>query len=82
MTRAAELKQQIELERRGEPFLLFRTGDGEQRLYVLAPSASPVTVGRRTETTAEIIGGLAAGERVVTEGAYGLEDSVKVAQAK
>lgn len=41
-----------------------------------------VTVGRRTQTTAEITSGLAAGERVVTEGAYGVEDSVKVVQAK
>jgi RND family efflux transporter MFP subunit len=41
-----------------------------------------VTVGRRTEANAEIVSGLAAGERVVTEGAYGLEDSVKVVQAK
>ncbi|HEY1951374.1 MAG TPA: efflux RND transporter periplasmic adaptor subunit [Gemmatimonadaceae bacterium] len=41
-----------------------------------------VTVGRRTESSAEIVSGLAAGERVVTEGAYGLEDSVKVVQAK
>lgn len=41
-----------------------------------------VTVGRRTEASAEILDGLAAGERVVTEGAYGLEDSVKVTQAK
>ena len=41
-----------------------------------------VTVGRRTETSAELLSGLAAGERVVTEGAYGLEDSVKVVQAR
>ncbi|MFL5482876.1 MAG: efflux RND transporter periplasmic adaptor subunit [Gemmatimonadaceae bacterium] len=41
-----------------------------------------VTLGRRNETTAEITSGLAAGERVVTEGAYGLEDSVKVEPAK
>lgn len=41
-----------------------------------------VTVGRRTEASAEIVSGLAAGERVVTEGAYGLEDSVKVVQAR
>ena len=41
-----------------------------------------VTVGRRNETQAEITSGLAAGERVVTEGAYGLEDSVKVQPAK
>jgi RND family efflux transporter MFP subunit len=44
--------------------------------------ARMVTVGRRTEASAEILSGLAAGERVVTEGAYGLEDSVKVVQAK
>lgn len=41
-----------------------------------------VTIGKRTETMAEILSGLAAGEVVVTEGAYGLEDSVKVTQAK
>ena len=41
-----------------------------------------VTVGRRSETNAEILTGLAQGEQVVTEGAYGLEDSVKVVQAK
>ena len=41
-----------------------------------------VTVGRRTEATAEILSGLAQGEQVVTEGAYGLEDSVKVVQAR
>ena len=50
MTRAAELKEQIELERQGDPFLLFRTGEGEQRLVVLAASASPITIGRREET--------------------------------
>jgi membrane fusion protein, multidrug efflux system len=41
-----------------------------------------VTVGRRNESSAEITNGLASGEVVVTEGAYGLEDSVKVVQAK
>jgi multidrug efflux system membrane fusion protein len=60
-------------------------GDGF-KVFVVTPGniarARPVTVGRRTEATAEIVSGLAAGERVVTEGAYGLEDSVKVAQAK
>jgi cobalt-zinc-cadmium efflux system membrane fusion protein len=44
--------------------------------------ARPVTVGRRTDAVAEITSGLAGGERVVTEGAYGVEDSVKVSQAK
>jgi RND family efflux transporter MFP subunit len=41
-----------------------------------------VSVGRRTEASAEIVSGLAAGELVVTDGAYGLEDSVKVVQAR
>ena len=41
-----------------------------------------VTVGRRNEASAEILSGLASGEVVVTEGAYGLEDSVKVVQAR
>jgi membrane fusion protein (multidrug efflux system) len=41
-----------------------------------------VSVGRRTEASAEILSGLAAGEIVVTDGAYGLEDSVKVVQAR
>ena len=44
--------------------------------------ARKVTVGRRTDTVAEITSGLTGGERVVTEGAYGVEDSVKVSQAK
>ena len=38
-----------------------------------------VTVGARTDSTAEILTGLKAGERVVTYGAYGVDDSVKVA---
>jgi pSer/pThr/pTyr-binding forkhead associated (FHA) protein len=33
---------------RGEPFLMFRDGDGRQRIYGLQP-AEAVTVGRRTE---------------------------------
>ena len=41
----------------------------------------PVTVGARTDSTAEITEGLQGGERVVTYGAYGVEDSVKVTTA-
>ena len=41
----------------------------------------PVTVGARTDSTAEITEGLKGGERVVTYGAYGVEDSVKVTAA-
>ena len=41
--------------------------------------ARAVTIGARTDSTAEILTGLKAGERVVTYGAYGVDDSVKVA---
>jgi len=37
-----------------------------------------VKVGGRTSTVAEITEGLHAGERVVTTGAYAVEDSAKV----
>ena len=40
--------------------------------------ARPVTVGARTGGFAEIRSGLQAGEKVVTYGAYGVEDSAKV----
>jgi len=60
-------------------------GDGF-KVFVVAPRniarERKVTVGRRNESSAEITNGLAAGEVVVTEGAYGLEDSVKVVPAK
>lgn len=39
-----------------------------------------VSVGGRTDKVAEITDGLAAGERVVTYGAYGVSDSAKVVQ--
>jgi len=41
-----------------------------------------VKVGARTSTTAQITEGLKAGERVVTSGAYGVEDSTKVVAPK
>ena len=61
--------------------------DGDEyKVFVVAAGdvarERKVTVGRRNEVSAEITAGLAAGERVVTEGAYGLEDSVKVSPAK
>lgn len=40
--------------------------------------ARPVTVGGRSATKAEIVVGLAPGERVVTTGAYGVTDSAKI----
>jgi RND family efflux transporter MFP subunit len=60
-------------------------GDGFKVFVVNAANlalARPVTVGRRTDALAEITSGLSGGERVVTEGAYGVEDSVKVTLAK
>ena len=43
----AELRERIEAERRGRPFLVFRDGDGAQRLFDLA-TAERVSVGRGT----------------------------------
>jgi RND family efflux transporter MFP subunit len=37
-----------------------------------------VVLGSRTDSLAEVTGGLTAGERVVTAGAYGVEDSVRI----
>jgi FHA domain len=45
---AAELKAQIEAERDGLPFLIYRDGDGKHRLHVLGDSKDRVTLGRRT----------------------------------
>lgn len=44
---AAELKAQIEAERAGAPFLVYRDGDGHHRLHVLDSERTRVTVGRR-----------------------------------
>ena len=41
----AELKERIEAERRGSPFLLYRDGDGAQRIHDLGPSGR-LTIGR------------------------------------
>ena len=60
-------------------------GDGYKVFVVTAGNVArgrKVTVGRRTEASAEILNGLVEGEQVVTEGAYGLEDSVRVVRAK
>ena len=59
-------------------------GEGFKVFVVDAESMAheqPVTVGARTDSTAEITAGLKGGERVVTYGAYGVEDSVKVTTA-
>jgi membrane fusion protein (multidrug efflux system) len=57
-------------------------GDGFRVFVVDANGiahARSVTVGARNETRAEITAGLAAGETVVTTGAYGVTDSAKIA---
>jgi RND family efflux transporter MFP subunit len=56
-------------------------GDGFKVFVVDAgriAHAQVVTVGARTDSTAEITNGLKAGDRVVTYGAYGVADSAKV----
>jgi len=45
----AELKQRLEAERRGTPFLLFRDDEGHQRIVELAEGTAHVTIGRRPE---------------------------------
>jgi pSer/pThr/pTyr-binding forkhead associated (FHA) protein len=42
----AELKERIEAERRGRPFLLLRDGDGAQRIVDLGDGGERVTLGR------------------------------------
>jgi hypothetical protein len=41
-----EVKARLDAERRGDPFLLYRDGDGHQ---VIVPLTAPVTIGRRAE---------------------------------
>jgi membrane fusion protein (multidrug efflux system) len=60
-------------------------GDGFRVFVVDAAGiahARAVTVGARSETLVEIVTGLAAGETVVTTGAYGLEDGVRIGGAR
>lgn len=45
-TSAPELKAQIEAERGGRPFLVYRDGDGEQRILVVEEATSEIWVGR------------------------------------
>jgi len=42
----AELRERIEAERAGLPFLVLRDGDGDQRLHVLEAARMRVTLGR------------------------------------
>jgi pSer/pThr/pTyr-binding forkhead associated (FHA) protein len=45
-TSAPELKAQIEAERGGRPFLVFRDGDGEQRVVTVAAGTTALWIGR------------------------------------
>jgi pSer/pThr/pTyr-binding forkhead associated (FHA) protein len=45
-TSAPELKAQIEAERGGRPFLVFRDGDGSQQIVVVEEGATALWVGR------------------------------------
>jgi pSer/pThr/pTyr-binding forkhead associated (FHA) protein len=42
----AELRERIEAERRGRPFLVFRDGEGEQQLVALDDARERVSIGR------------------------------------
>jgi pSer/pThr/pTyr-binding forkhead associated (FHA) protein len=43
-----ELKAQIEAERAGKPFLIYRDGSGQQQIFTLTDDLERVTVGRET----------------------------------
>ena len=60
---------------------LVPSGDGFQVFVVDSGAIAhvrAVTVGARSESLAEILAGLTAGETVVTTGAYGIEDGTKI----
>jgi len=59
----------------GEGFQVFVVDSGD------VVHVRPVTVGGRSEAVAEIVAGLAAGEVVVTNGAYGIADGARIARA-
>jgi len=60
---------------------LVPSGDGFQVFVVDSGGVAHVrvvTVGARSESLAEILAGLTAGETIVTTGAYGIEDGTKI----
>jgi pSer/pThr/pTyr-binding forkhead associated (FHA) protein len=46
----AELKERIEAERRGTPFLVYRDGEGAQQIFALGDDAREVSLGRDDQT--------------------------------
>jgi RND family efflux transporter MFP subunit len=57
---------------------------GSYKVFVVDKAGTahvrPVKIGGRTETKVEILDGLQGGETIVTQGAYGLADSARVAR--
>src|SRR3954463_9213356 len=52
----AELRERIEAERRGRPFLVFRDGDREQRIVDLDAHGDRISVGRGTTNEVSLPG--------------------------
>ena len=50
----AELKERIAAERAGDPFLVYRDGDGEQRIVPMTADARELTIGRHRECNVEL----------------------------
>ncbi len=64
---------------------LVPAGDGFQIFVVDSAGVAhvrPVTVGARSDSLAEIVSGLVAGETVVTAGAYGIRDGARIARMR
>jgi len=53
-TTAGELKQQIEAERLGRPFLVYRDGEGEQRILAIEEGVAALWVGRSPSADVEL----------------------------
>jgi multidrug efflux system membrane fusion protein len=64
------------------PLAALVPGDEGQHVFVVDANdiahERPVTVGERSDVQAEILEGLAAGERIVVEGAYGVADGAEI----
>lgn len=54
LTTPSELKEQLEAERHGVPFLVFRDGEGKQQIVTLDRARDPLSVGRDDECDVSI----------------------------
>jgi pSer/pThr/pTyr-binding forkhead associated (FHA) protein len=50
----AELKQRLEAQRQGLPFLVYRDGAGAQQIHTLGAGISRVSIGRRPESDVQL----------------------------